>query len=120
MNSLDWAWVAGLLEGEGCFSFASNGYPRITLQMTDEDIVSRFANYFDVTYHHRPSKNPKHKDTYQVAIIKTEKLIECYLELYNQLGSRRREKLDGFFEFWKSKHKGIPNMSISFISKRTH
>ena len=118
MNSVDWAWVAGLLEGEGCFSFNSNGYPRITLQMTDEDIVSRIANYFDVSMHFRPSKNPKHKDTYQLAIIKTEKLIECYCELYPFLGERRRGKLDLFHKFWTLKrHKGIPDMSISYISK---
>ena len=118
MNSIDWAWVAGLLEGEGCFSFVGAGrYPRITLQMTDEDIVSRFANYFGVTCHHRPSKNPKHKDTYQACIIKTEKLIECYIELYPFLGERRRKKLDMFFDCWKTKHKGIPNMSISYIFK---
>lgn len=42
------AWLAGLLEGEGCFSWSSKrvsgaGAPVIYLGMTDEDIVSRAA-----------------------------------------------------------------------------
>ena len=121
MNSLDWAWVAGLLEGEGCFTFSSNGYPRIQLQMTDEDIVSRIANYFDVSYRLRKSKNPKHKDSFELAIIKTEKLIECYIELFPLLGKRRQQKIQLFHDFWITKrHKGIPNMSISIVTESTH
>jgi len=34
------AWVAGLLEGEGCFRINEN-YPRITCEMTDEDTIRR-------------------------------------------------------------------------------
>lgn len=41
------AWLAGLLEGEGCFTYEENGqrwrHARVTLGMTDADVVQRAA-----------------------------------------------------------------------------
>jgi len=51
-------WMAGLIEGEGCFTFAINGAPykgkkymtsQITIKMTDKDIVERAAKLLGVT-----------------------------------------------------------------------
>ena len=39
----DIAWAAGLFEGEGCISISS-GYIRLLLNMTDEDVVNKFAS----------------------------------------------------------------------------
>ncbi len=117
MTTTDWAWVAGLLEGEGCFSFTGAGrFPRITLQMTDEDIIKRVADYFDVSYGHRPAKTSKHKDVYQLAITKTSKLIDCYTNLYPFLGKRRRQKLDLFYDIWRQKHHQVIDMSKSTVT----
>lgn len=33
-------WLAGLLEGEGCFS-STKGYPSIMVKMVDRDVVER-------------------------------------------------------------------------------
>lgn len=53
MNITDLCWLAGLLEGEGCFHVRTQSpikagktygpyvYPSITLLMTDEDVVRR-------------------------------------------------------------------------------
>ena len=115
MNCLDWAWVAGIFEGEACFSF-NHSYPRISLQMTDEDIVKRIARYFDVNYSSRIPKNPKHKTVYVLCIIKTEKLIDCYLELYRYMGKRRSQRLDEFQQYWTNKSLLVPDLSISTVS----
>lgn len=51
-SDIEIAWMAGLLEGEGCFT-AEGGqrarfrYPRITLGMTDRDVVERASVLFD-------------------------------------------------------------------------
>ncbi len=37
-NLTNWAWAAGLFEGEGCI-----GPDEVRLKMTDEDVVRRFA-----------------------------------------------------------------------------
>lgn len=44
------AWLAGLLEGEGTFEAHRQGrrtYPRLSLQMCDEDVVVRVASLID-------------------------------------------------------------------------
>jgi hypothetical protein len=39
----DLLWLAGLLEGEGCFDLHRGRYPRIRLGMSDRDVVGRAA-----------------------------------------------------------------------------
>ena len=41
---IDIAWLAGLLEGEGCFRLDKGKYPIIRLGMGDEDVVVRAAS----------------------------------------------------------------------------
>lgn len=43
MNDFDFGWVIGLLEGEGCFN-AEKTSARISLEMTDKDVIDRFCN----------------------------------------------------------------------------
>lgn len=45
MADNEMAWLAGLLEGEGCFSNRSDRYcsPLVQLMMTDKDVVVRAA-----------------------------------------------------------------------------
>ena len=43
MKETDIAWLAGLLEGEGWFTYA-NGAPRIGVGMADRDVIDRAAN----------------------------------------------------------------------------
>lgn len=49
MTPEETAWLAGLLEGEGCFylqrarGYWKRGYPALRLQMTDHDVVARAA-----------------------------------------------------------------------------
>lgn len=40
MELKDLYWLAGLLEGEGCFTY-SGSTPMVQLQMTDKDVVER-------------------------------------------------------------------------------
>lgn len=52
MNDLELAWVAGLLEGEGCFTVKGNaGIKRniaVRCQMTDKDVLDRLATFVGV------------------------------------------------------------------------
>lgn len=44
----DAAWLAGLLDGEGCFD-STRGNPRIRVKMADLDVVLRAADIMDAT-----------------------------------------------------------------------
>lgn len=37
----EWAWLAGLFEGEGCISFTGRASVTLNLSMTDLDVVTR-------------------------------------------------------------------------------
>lgn len=38
---LDLQWLAGLLEGEGCFQYNGKPTPSIVVQMTDKDVINK-------------------------------------------------------------------------------
>lgn len=64
ISPIDLAWAAGLFEGEGSFGLRNNAgetYKYLTLQinMTDEDVLEKFYNIFQVgTF--RPWTPPSH------------------------------------------------------------
>lgn len=105
-----YAWLAGLLEGEGYF-FAEY-YPRknrpntylhqgIVLEMTDEDVVraaQEFANkgYF-MYVKHRLDK-PQCKPTFRWKVAKRQDVIDLCREIYPFMGKRRSAKLEKMFE----------------------
>ena len=103
LTPVQWAWVAGLLEGEGCFPVSNSGYPRISLQMTDEDIIKRFADYFGYKYRHKKLKHDYYKPAFQVAITKARILHLIATHIYQHLGARRRSAIDEWYNVWERK-----------------
>lgn len=53
MKHTDLLWLAGLLEGEGCFNIRSDNRVRIAVEMTDKDVVERVAKLFGTNVSHR-------------------------------------------------------------------
>lgn len=56
-STFDWAWAAGLFEGEGTFCvgnrkrrtrLGTTSYPHVALVMADRDIVERFAEIIGI------------------------------------------------------------------------
>jgi len=95
---LDIAWFAGLFEGEGCAEIAKNGGTRLTIRMTDRDVIDRVNVLF-------PCKNiqvvnPKPvqphynqpKTHYAWRISKPERVRLVINLMLPYLGERRRAK----------------------------
>lgn len=53
-------WLAGILEGDGCFRFQINK-PIISLQMIDEDTIQNFSNMVTCSYQKFQSSRRNHK-----------------------------------------------------------
>lgn len=50
-------WLAGLLEGEGCFNYrADRKQARISVEMTDQDVLERVAGLFGTKVSVRPPR----------------------------------------------------------------
>ena len=92
------AWIAGLLEGEGCFTFSKG--PNVVLSMTDKDVVERAASLMGAKVIARDPKNIKWKRIY-CARVHGYQAIAWMLTIYSFMGERRKEKIIENIAKWK-------------------
>lgn len=87
---MDVAWAAGLFEGEGCISLPKSGGVRVSLAMTDPDIVERFHRIvgFGKTFNRAPSGTGT-KKVYGW-YVNDRRDIAQFLELIGHLLGQRR------------------------------
>ncbi len=92
-------WLAGLLEGEGCFSLQTdNRVPgnrtgiRVGLKMNDEDVVCRAGELMGAPVYLRSDLRPNYSDSYEVRIngYPAEELMRTVLP---HMGNRRSAKI---------------------------
>lgn len=102
----DIAWLAGLLEGEGCFLLRkSGGYKgsiSIALQMTDRDTVEKAATLMGGKLYgpHGPYGKGK-LPTWQVFVF-GEAAASWMMTLYSFMSTRRQEKIKELLGIWKT------------------
>ena len=94
-TDVELAWLAGLLEGEGCFSVAvENKRPTgISLNMTDLDIVARVAGWWGVSYNSPRNKEEHHKEQYRCT-LRGQPSVDLMIKLKPYMGIRRSQKID--------------------------
>mgnify|MGYP001565855916 CR=1 FL=1 len=102
LSDINAAWLAGLLEGEGCFGLASAGpYPVIQLRMTDRDIVARAVEIVGAgTINVQERSNPRHRAIYYVAW--TGATARAVMRaLLPWMGRRRRARIGEILGAWE-------------------
>ena len=120
------AWLAGLLEGEGCFREHKHS-PGITLNSTDRDVVEHAADILGIP---RPTKSwiqrPNRKPMWCVALHGAH-AIAWMMTLYTFMGERRRARIRDLITGWTAhKHKslrttkGMRRMAKCHPEKRAH
>ena len=85
------AWLAGLLDGEGCFMWSKNS-PIISLQMADEDIVARFCRLTFSRYRAASRPASKHKTMF-TAVISGQPAIELMIRVQPWMSVRRASRI---------------------------
>lgn len=112
MTDLELAWLAGLLEGEGCFSVQEQERPsgkvyyqaKIRCSMTDEDIIRRLhelvpqANVYERRF---DLMNEKWKKQWSWELCKKQDCIDLAKLLYPFMGIRRRIAIDKILQLEK-------------------
>jgi len=99
INKKDLLWLAGLIEGDGCF-FSQKNRAVITLSLTDKDVVERCVKILNSTYYCIPERHNGHKKTYGFQ-IKSEKSISIMNALYPYMGERRKKTIDVVKKKWE-------------------
>ena len=95
-------WVAALLEGEGSFGQTHHGrhaFPKVTIGMTDEDVIQRFCTLTGAQYSaQQPSDRRKdggpRKRSYDVNCSGT-RAVEIMRAILPLMGARRSERILG-------------------------
>lgn len=117
MKELELMWLAGLLEGEGSFLKGPPSQPhipRISLQMTDGDVVSRAADLMQVGHKVKPRRrqNPNWKPVYQ-AVLTGKRAVALMKALKPHMGARRQTQIAAAIDCFADK-------SITISDSRVH
>lgn len=93
ISGLDAAWLAGILEGEGCFDTHGNS-PRVRVKMTDKDVVERAAQMMggrvnENRWYRREGKKPQWE-----AAVTGAWAYNVMVVVRPFMGARRGEKID--------------------------
>jgi len=100
VNIKDICWLAGLLEGEGCFIISKNKTPRIQLGMCDLDVVEHAAKLLGgVTIY--TAKTIVDRKTFYVLQLGGSKAIGWMMTIYQFMGERRKTKIKEILSVWK-------------------
>lgn len=90
-------WAAGLIEGEGCFTWHSDGKrPYFLLDMTDKDVLENFQKVFPETnlrgpYFHKNKPHTKARWRIDAYGNKCETIMDA---VYPYMGYRRKDRID--------------------------
>jgi hypothetical protein len=96
MENDQFHWLAGILEGEGSFIAGppcSPNCPRISIQMTDEDVIEKVAKIFGRKYHLTKSAKSHYKPCFALALT-GRRAVDLMRELRPLMSSRRRAQID--------------------------
>jgi len=95
-------WLAGLVEGEGCFP--KNAGVIIALSMTDEDVVRKAAQLFGAqsVYARAGTDNGHGYKTQYTLHVRGPQAIGWMFTLYTLLGARRRARIREVIHQWKA------------------
>jgi hypothetical protein len=108
IDTKDIHWLAGLLEGEGCFQYRRYKskiskqlwYPQIKVEMTDLDPIAKAAKLLGNKVN-RGKLLPSGKRCY-LAQVMGRRAIEWMMTLYSLMGERRRAKIKEIITAWKN------------------
>jgi hypothetical protein len=117
----DLYWLAGLIEGEGCFhgSDGNGGQTTISINMTDRDVIERAAAIFGATekISQRSTIGRLGKKPIFCIRVNGTRAVGWMMTLYSLMGARRKQKIRVVLDAWS---KRLPKNANKFHCKRGH
>lgn len=98
MTEIELAWLAGLLEGEGCFSYRNDrNVPVVEIKMTDLDVINRVAELIGRTVWRVPAKQSGYQDQWRTK-IQGDPARDLMRDLLPHMGERRSARITELLE----------------------
>lgn len=94
MTDEEWAWVAGLLEGEGSFYVHRGKYGRAYCAMTDLDVIEKLQLNLGGIIQEREPGPKGTKVVYAWSLNPQAQVKELLVKLYPLMGTRRRVQIN--------------------------
>ncbi len=111
ISTIDIAWVAGLIEGEGTIIAYESKSDRVkkqvrfAVEMTDLDVLQKLQRILGTNARlikrNPPSLNPNHRDSF-IVTLSGSYAIAWLLTIYCFLGTRRRAAVIKAVNLWKT------------------
>lgn len=92
------AWIAGILEGEGCFNVTKRKQVRITCSMTDLDVIERLHRYIGKGYILTDKQRGHYKRQYRWWCCNGEDILEILDRVQPYMGQRRLARIQECIE----------------------
>lgn len=104
----DILWVAGLLEGEGCFTLGTKAggtrkarQLRLTCSMTDKDVILRLQTLVggNVYLERRNKTRPQHKPLHVWSMTRRAQVVPLLEKILPHMGQRRTQRIVELLEY---------------------
>lgn len=103
ISSVDIAWMAGIVEGEGWIGHDKRSLsPKIKVHMTDEDVIRRLHFLSGVGRVSKPIILPSGKPSWTWRVERPDHAAGLLMTLATFLGKRRFAKAKATLEIWKN------------------
>ena len=97
----DIAWLAGLLEGEGCFRLGKEKYPYISVACTDRDTIVKAKKILGTRTLDWYETKPLMTTMWRTSVWGN-KAIQWMMTLISLMSKRRKAKILEIVNFWKN------------------
>lgn len=107
-------WIAGLLEGEGCFYQHNKSTVAFCLKMTDEDIVKRASTLLKGSFQGPHGPYGLQRKPYWLTKVYGVQAVSWMMTIYILMGNRRQLKIKELIDFWKTRkqYRKVPSNDL--------
>ena len=115
MQDKDLYWLAGLIEGEGCYTWLKRVYkPQVIISMCDQDVIEKAAQLMgtSVVSVYPPSHRKRGHSPQWHAKVTGQRAIYLMQALYPLMGKRRKARIDELYEMYDARPNKRPTRLI--------
>lgn len=103
-DAVELAWLAGIIEGEGCFYVnRKDKCPMIRVKMGDRDVVERVAGMWGSSVGFAKDNRRNHSDMYTASVY-GHAALAWMRKVYAMMGLRRKAKVLEILDFCGNKY----------------
>ena len=101
MNDTELGWVAGFLEGEGCFQGRCKGAVLVSCSQVQREPLERLEKLFGGPIRLYQQKNPKHQPYHRWHLL-GDKAADLMMQIFHLMSPRRREQIEWVLRRWSA------------------